>query len=128
MHSLQKQLNFIGTRAARLNAPPALYPLNNAIHICGLIRARVVPFELREEWRKWWLGEFDDRGRMIRPPRISDREKERYAVAAKENILVAGGIIQLLNYVGASNGNSTSFAQQFAVGNIAITQVTSADT
>lgn len=49
-------------------------------------------------------------------------------MAEKANILVSGGITQVLNYVGASGGNSTGFAQQFAVGNIGILQVTSADT
>lgn len=110
-------------------APPALpKPLKESIHLCGLIRARAVPFESREEWTHWWLGEFDSQGKMIRTPRMSEHEKERYTVAAHENILVSSGITQLLNYIGASNGNSTGFAQYFAVGNIALSQVNTNDT
>lgn len=124
MHRLQKQLEFIRMRAAR---PPALL-LRERLHICGLIRARAVPFETEDEWRFWWLCERDLSGKIIGPARMSDREKERYTVAESPNILVSGGITQVLNYVGSASGNSTGFAQQFAVGNIGVNQVTSADT
>lgn len=112
-----------------LIAPPALpKPIKESIHVSGLIRARAVPFESEEEWAYWWLGEFDHQGKMIRAPRMSEKEKERYTVAAHENILVSSGITQLLNYLGASNGNATGFAQYFAVGNIALAQVNTNDT
>lgn len=112
-------------------APPAQRSImipGEKLHICGLIRARAVPFETEAEWRHWWLGEFDARGQMIRPPRMSEKEKEKYTVAEAPNILVSSGITQVLNYVGANNGNAVAFAQYFAVGNIAIAQLNSNDT
>lgn len=126
---LQERLDRVRLRLAQAIAPtPSALLITDSIHICGLIRAREVPFETREEWRKWWLGEFDARGRMVRPPRMSEKEKERYTVAEAENILVSSGITQVLNYVGASAGNATGFAQYFAVGNISIPSVSSGDT
>lgn len=124
-NNLKKRINHIRLRAARAIAPPALY---DHFHISGLIRAREVPFETAEEWAYWWLGEFDSQGRMIRAPRMSAKEKERYTAAEANNILVLGGITQVLAYVGASNGNTTGFAQYFALGNISINQVESNDT
>jgi len=121
----ERLLNRLRARLARAIAPPAL---QDSIHISGLIRAREVPFDSIEEWRTWWLGEFDNSGRMIRAPRMSEKEKERYTVAACENILVSSGITQVLNYIGANSGNSTAFAQYFGVGNIAISQLNSNDT
>ena len=59
---------------------------------------------------------------------MSDKEKDRYTVAESSNILVASGITQVLNYVGAASGNTTGFAQYFAVGNVNITTVQSNDT
>lgn len=122
---LQQLINRQRARLARAIQPPALH---DNLHINGLIRARAVPFETREEWEHWWLGEFDARGRMIRPPRMSEKEKERYTVAEAPNILVSSGITQVLNYVGSASGNATAFAQYFAVGNIAIAQLNSNDT
>src|SRR6185503_6336669 len=121
----ERLLNRLRARLARAIAPPAL---QDSIHISGLIRAREVPFDSIEEWRTWWLGEFDNSGRMIRAPRMSEREKERYTVAESSNILVSSGITQVLNYIGSASGNSTAFAQYFGVGNIAISQLNSNDT
>jgi hypothetical protein len=59
---------------------------------------------------------------------MSEEEKERYTVAENCNILVSSGITQLLDYLGSTSGNATGFAQYFAVGDIAISQITSADT
>lgn len=123
MQRLQRQLEYIRTRTTR---PPAL--LREQLHMCGSIRAREVPFATAEEWRYWWLCERDLSGKIIGPARMSDREKDRYTVAERPNILVSGGITQVLNYVGSSSGNLTGFAQYFAVGNIGINTVTSADT
>lgn len=126
--TLQENINQLRSMAACAIAPPALpKPLKEPIHVCGLIRARALPFESREEWQHWWLGEFNSQGQMIRAPRMSELEKERYTVAAHENILVSGGITQLLNYIGSANGNSTGFAQYFAVGNVALSQVNTND-
>lgn len=128
MRTRQENINQLRVLAARAIAPPALpKPFKESIHVCGLIRARAVSFESREEWEHWWLGEFNEKGQMIRAPRMSEREKERYTVAAHENILVSGGITQLLSYIGSANGNSTGFAQYFAVGNVALSQVNTND-
>lgn len=121
----EQLLNRLRARLARAIAPPALH---DKIHISGLIRARAVPFETREEWIKWWLPERNEAGQMMRAARISDREKERYTVAESSNILVAAGITQVLTFIGSSSGNSTAFAQYFALGNIGLTQVESSDT
>lgn len=127
---LQQLLNRHRAHLAQRIAPPALRPLilGEKLHITGLIRARAVPFETEEEWKRWWLGEFDSQGRMIRPPRMSEKEKERYTVAEAPNILVSSGITLLLSYIGSSSGNTTGFAQYLAVGNIALSQLNSNDT
>lgn len=125
---LQTRIQQWRARLAQALAPPALSSsLKESIHLCGLIRAREIPFESRDEWRKWWLGEFNAQGQMLRGPRMSEHEKDRYTVAEAPNILVSNGITQLLNYVGSASGNSTGFAQWFAVGNISLAEVTSGD-
>ena len=121
---LEAIINRYRAKLAQAIAPPAL--LHDKLHINGLIRAREVPFETEEEWRRFWLGEFDSQGRMIRAPRMSEREKERYTVAEAPNILVSSGITNVLNYIGSNTGQV--FAQYFAVGNVAINQVNSNDT
>lgn len=129
--TLRENIRQLRALAARTLAPPALLepePIEEKIHVCGHIRAREVPFETREEWIHWWLGEFDSQGKMLRLPRMSDREKERYTVAESSNILVSSGITQLLNYLGSASGNSTGFAQWFATGNIALSNVNTNDT
>ena len=113
------------SRWGRVLVPPAL---TESMHINGRIRVRELPFDSPEEWRYWWLGEFNSAGQMVRAPRMSEREKDRYTVAESRNILVSSGITQLLTYIGSNSGNSTAFAQQFAVGNTAISQVNSNDT
>jgi hypothetical protein len=124
-NKLEAIINRYRAKLAKAIAPPAL--LKESIHINGLIRARAVPFETEAEWKYWWLPERNEAGTIIRPPRMNEKEKERYTVAESSNILVSNGITQVLNYIGANNGNSTAFAQQFAVGNIALSQVQSND-
>ncbi|HET8911205.1 MAG TPA: hypothetical protein VFN23_07070 [Ktedonobacteraceae bacterium] len=123
---LQQMIEQARLRAAQAIAPPAL--LQDKIHICGRIRAREVPFESEAEWRFWWLPERDSVGKIIRPARMLDREKERYTVAESQNILVSAGITQVLNYIGSTSGNATGFAQYFAVGSTGLAQVESNDT
>lgn len=89
---------------------------------------REVPFETEEEWRYWWVGELNARGEMIRPPRMSEKEKDRYTAAESQNMIVAAGVTQLLNFVGSPNGNNTGFAQQLAFGNGALNTVNFSDT
>ncbi len=93
----------------------------------GLIRARAVPFDSEEEWRYWWLPEIKD-GKIIRPARMSDQEKDRYTVAEARNILTSNGIGAVLGYIGSSSGSTEQFAQQFAIGDIAINSVSAGDT
>lgn len=123
---LQAMIEAGRIRLARAIAPPAL--LKESVHIRGIIRAREVHFNSISEWAYWWLCERNLSGNIIGPARMSDREKERYTVAESANILVSSGITQVLNYIGATGGNSAGFAQQFAVGNIALAQVESNDT
>ena len=109
--SFQHRIERARIRALLLLAPPALKTLlvsGEKLHVNGLIRARAVPFDTLEEWRYWWLCEQDSKGKVIRPARMSEREKDRYTVAEAPNILVSSGITQLLNYVGSQTGNSTA--------------------
>lgn len=123
----------------RLNAAMALDPTigqnaklpGDSISIQGRIRVREVPFSSEEEWRYWWLGEFqiiDGVKKMIRAPRMSERQKERYTAAESTNILVDGGITQILTFVGSASGNSTAFAEYLAFGNGALSAVSPSDT
>lgn len=114
--------------AAQRIAPPAQKNITEKIHVCGLIRAREVPFATEEEWRYWWLPERNESGTIIRSARMSEREKERYTAAEAPNILVSSGITQVLTYIGSATGNTTGFAKYFAVGNVGITTVESNDT
>lgn len=98
------------------------------IHIAGHIRVRELPFKDEAEWRHWWLGEFDASGRMIRPPRMSEKEKDRYTVAESANLITNNGIAQILNFVGSQDGSTVPFAQYFAFGNGPLNMVSPSDT
>lgn len=124
----EQLINKLRMRLAKLIAPPALQIQGANIHICGHIRVREVPFETEEEWRRWWLPECSENGKILLPARMSEGEKERYSVADSTNILVESGIGQLLTYIGSTTGNTTAFAKYFAVGNVNITEVNSNDT
>ena len=101
--------------------------IKEALHIAGLIRARAVPFDSEEEWRYWWLPEIKD-GKIVRPARMSEQEKDRYTVAEAHNILTSNGIGAVLGYIGSSSGSTEQFAEQIAIGDIAINSVSAGDT
>ena len=94
----------------------------------GIIRIREVPFTSLEEYNYWWLPELDAGGRIIRQPRLSQREKDRYTAAESHNIFTNNGKQTLLTYVGSQSGNSVPFAQEFGVGTGALVAVAPTDT
>ncbi len=105
--------------------------IRDDLHFMGLIRAREVPFDSEEEWRYWWLPEIamvNGKMKIIRLARMSQQEKERFTVAEAHNILVSSGISAILGYIGSQNGSTEAFAQEFAVGTIAINSVSAGDT
>lgn len=101
--------------------------IRERLHLAGLIRARAVPFDSEEEWRYWWLPEIVN-GKIVRPARMSEREKEKYTVAQAHNILTSNGISAILGYIGSASGSTEQFAQYFAIGDIAINSVSAGDT
>lgn len=99
------------------------------IHVEGIIRTRLLP----EDWTYadyayWWLPEFDSNMRIIRMPRMSNKEKERYTVAEEHNLLTTNGRTQILTFIGASGTGTGAFAQYFAVGTGSISSVSAGDT
>lgn len=83
----------------------------------GIIRVRRLPDEWDEdEYAYWWLPEKDSEGRVLRMPRMLEREKDRYTVYVAENQIMTAGRTQVLTYIGASGGNTTGFAKYLAIG------------
>jgi len=123
--TFQQRVDRFRSRLAMAIAPP---PIHEKIHIAGHIRVRELPFSSEAEWKRYWLGDFDSQGRMIRPPRMSKREKEQYTVAESENTVVSAGITQILTFLGSRNGSSVGFAQYFAFGNGGLNAVSVNDT
>jgi predicted RecA/RadA family phage recombinase len=101
--------------------------IRDIFEIKGRIRVRALPFETREEWAYWWLPAIVA-GKIIRPARMSEQEKERLTVAVESNILTSAGRTQILNYLASNTGNPVAFAQYLAIGNFSINQVQSGDT
>lgn len=96
----------------------------------GIIRVRKIPNEwTAEDYAYWWLPQTDDKGKVLRPARISEQEKERYYQLAEfENLITIAGRTQVLTYIGSPSGNTTQWSQYFAVGTGAITSVSAGDT
>lgn len=96
----------------------------------GIIRVRRLPEEWSpEEYRYWWLPETDERGLVVRPARIPEREKDaRYTEAVFENLVTYNGKTQVLTYIGASGGNTTGFSKYIALGTGGITAPNPSDT
>jgi len=94
----------------------------------GIIRIRQIPAMWTEaEYRYWWLPE-TDRGRIIRPARMSEREKEQYQIGEFRNAILNNGRTQILTFIGSSSGTTAPFCQYFAVGTGAISSVNPTDT
>ena len=94
----------------------------------GILHLRAVPFESLEEYRYWWASEYDASGRLLRLPRMSAREKERYTVCQRHNIVTAAGKSYLLTYAGSPNPGTPTWAQYFALGNVTVATVSAGDT
>jgi hypothetical protein len=95
----------------------------------GIIRVRRIPEWTPEEYAYWWLPETDGHGKILRPARISEREKEReYQIDEFENLITTNGRTNVLTYIGSSTGSTTQWSQYFAVGTGAITAVSASDT
>src|SRR5690242_8619405 len=67
----------------------------------GVIQWRELPFdpvEDEDEYKKWWLPEtalVNGVCQVIRPARMSDREKDRYLVHEDKNIITSLGRFQI---------------------------------
>ena len=100
------------------------------IPVEGILRVRELPADWDEAtFRYWWGAEYDDSGRMVRPPRMSNREKDRYTVYEQKNSIMSAGIAALLQYAGANSLSGLfPWGQYFSVGTNQITGVTPLDT
>lgn len=98
------------------------------MQIEGMLLLREIPPEWsQQEYAFWWLPEIDEHtGRILRVPRMSMREKDRYTVYQTKNVLTLAGRSQLLNYIG--NASSTPFGKIFSVGIFPLTSVSAGDT
>lgn len=100
----------------------------DSIGIHGLIRAREHPFgDDLEALAYWWFAEWQD-GRMIRPPRMSEREKDRYTVYEHANILTTAGRTAILNYLALATTTGVPFGKIFSVGTGSLAAVFPGDT
>lgn len=96
----------------------------------GIIRIRRIPNEWTEEdYKYWWCPTTDGKGKILKPARISEQEKERlYQIDEFCNLITTAGRTQVLTYIGSPSGNTTGWSQYFAVGTGAITSVSAGDT
>lgn len=95
----------------------------------GIIRVRRIPDWTPEEYAYWWLPETDGHGKILRPARISEQEKEReHQIDEFTNLITTNGRTNVLTYIGSSTGSTTQWSQYFAVGTGAITAVSASDT
>lgn len=102
--------------------------MEEGLTIAGYLIVHELPPDWTEQtFRAWWLPEWAG-GRIIRPARMSQREKERYAVAVFSNILTSAGRSYALQYLASRTANTPAFAQYFGVGNVQINAVAPGDT
>lgn len=96
----------------------------------GILRLRVLPDQdwTEEQFRFWWCDERSPSGRVLRPARMSQREKERYTCYESHNLITTAGITQVLTFIGAYGGGIVAFAQYLAIGNGGIFTVNANDT
>lgn len=95
----------------------------------GIIRIRRIPDSWSEsEYREWWLPTTDNRGQIIRPARISEREKQAMQIGEFHNAIMNAGRTQILTYMGSLTGSSVPWGQYFAIGTGAITATSPTDT
>lgn len=95
----------------------------------GIYKIAKLPEDWTEDmFRYWWCDELDSEGRTVRHARMSQREKERYYVAEYHNMLLNGGVTQIINYLINSIANTPVLAQYLAIGNGSINKVLANDT
>jgi hypothetical protein len=95
----------------------------------GLIRIRRIPDSWSEaDYKYWYLPETDKNGKILRPARISDYEKQQMQIAEAANQVMNQGRTQVLSYIGSPSGSTTGWAQYFAIGTGAITSTSPTDT
>ena len=102
------------------------------------IAGHISIYELPEDWtdeqfRYWWEPETalgpDGLYHIVRPARISEKQKEAWKRLDADNLLTNAGIAQFLNNLMApGQGLLQPFSQIFAVGNGAISGVMRSDT
>jgi hypothetical protein len=100
------------------------------LKVQGIMRFRRIPDDWNEEeYKKWWLPEWNDNHtQIIKPARMSPKEKERYTVEEFKNILTTQGRTYILTYMSSSTPNTPAWAQYFAVGTFPLTAVSPGDT
>lgn len=103
--------------------------LGETIRFQGVLRIR----ELPEEWNhadylRYWCGERDTYNRIITPPIISEREKQRYTVVEAKNQLTTSGRSAILTYIGATGGSTTAWGKYLAIGTGSLQATSPVDT
>lgn len=99
------------------------------IQFQGILRIRELPEDFSpQDYLKYWCGIKDSAGRLIAPPVISEREKERYTVVESHNQLMTAGRALLLGYAGATGGSTTAFGKYLAIGTGTLQATNPADT
>lgn len=95
----------------------------------GIIRVRRLPPDWTEdEYRYWWLPERNSKGRLLRLPRMGEREKDTYTEAVFPNLIMTAGRTQVLTYIGGTAGSTVAFGKYLAIGTGAILAPGPADT
>lgn len=107
-------------------APPPGY---NKQFAEGIIRIRRIPDTWSEaEYKYWWCPETDGKGTILRPARISEREKQELEICVHTNQIMNAGRRAVLSYIGSSSGSTTAWSQYFAIGTGSISSTSPTDT
>ena len=94
----------------------------------GIIRVRRLPEGWTDaDYAYWWLPLTDDKGNILRPARMSEKEKERYQEAEGFNQIMNAGRTAVLSYIGSPSGSATQWAQYLGIGTGAITSTSPID-
>ncbi len=102
--------------------------VEETIRVEGIVRIREIPREWDyATYAYWWLPEVDAAGRVLRPPRMREREKQRYEVAEQHNTLTNAGRALFLDFLSSPTAINTIFAQYFAVGTTSLISVSPGD-
>jgi hypothetical protein len=94
----------------------------------GIIRVRRIPDWTEAEYRYWWLPETNGKGKIVRPARMREKEKEQYQIGEYANAIMNAGRTAVLSYMGSSTGSTTQWSQYLALGTGAISAVNPTDT